>query len=419
MSSEPMIWARDLGKAYHVYRQPLDRLKQMLWRGRRTFYDEFWALRGIDFNVQRGETVGIVGRNGAGKSTLLQLLCGTVHPTEGQLHVGGRLAPLLELGAGFNPEFTGRENVYLNAAVLGVPEREIRARFEAIEAFAGIGAFIDQPVRTYSSGMQARLAFAVAIHTEPDVLIVDEILAVGDAAFQRKCVARFFELRDAGCTVLFVSHDPYLVKTICQRALYLRGGEKVAFGPADEVVDRYTLELEQAEAPAAPAEAPPAADEAEEQALFRFPLVRFERSDGTEIDDRIESGADVQLRVRYEAIGGDLPEKCCFVFNLKRHDDFYVCGTTTLMDGFEAFPVQRQGEVLIRFPRLRLLAGSYRWRIAINDQVGVAVLGEASHRCPFQVVDRFQAHGLIDLPRSWVVNGDALGSGRQFGEEHD
>ncbi len=408
MSAEPVIRGRGLGKAYQIYSRPVDRLKQMLWRGRRRFYEEFWALRGVDFDVQRGETVGVIGRNGAGKSTLLQLVCGTVAPTEGTLEVRGRVAALLELGSGFNQEFTGRENVFVNGALLGLSEAQMRARFDAIAAFADIGDFIDQPVRTYSSGMQARLAFSVAIHTDPDVLIVDEILAVGDAGFQRRCVERFYQIRDSGCTILFVSHDPYLVKVICERALYLRQGERVAFGAAAEVVDRYTYELEQAEARTSPREAPsatPTAGDADAPpALFAFTEVAFEDARGAPLAE-VRSGCDVVLRARYRALRDDLPERCCFVFNLKRHDDFYVCGTTTLMDGLEAYPVRRQGEFVVRFPNLRLLAGRYKWRVAINDERGLAVLGEAVHQCPFQVVDRFQAHGLIDLPREWRVDG--------------
>ena len=408
MSSECAISARALGKAYTIYHKPVDRLKQMIWRGRRTFYQEFWALRDVDFDVYQGETVGVIGRNGAGKSTLLQLVCGTLTPTEGELQARGRVSALLELGSGFNPEFTGRENVFMNAAVIGMSDDEIRRRFDAIAAFADIGDFIDQPVRTYSSGMQARLAFAVAIHVDPDILIVDEILAVGDAAFQRKCIERFHHIRDSGCTILFVSHDPYLVKTICQRALYLSRGERAAFGPSAEVVDRYVYDLEQAEARTAPPRAEdvpaPSVEPTQVHALFKFTDVRLENVAGEEIDE-VRCGQDIQLRARYVALTDDLPDTCSFVFNLKRHDDFYVCGATTIMDGIEPFDVRPEGELVIRFPNFRALAGHYKWRVAINDHAGVGVYAEAVHRCVFRVVDRFQAHGLVDLPREWEIDG--------------
>ncbi|MEW6251512.1 MAG: ABC transporter ATP-binding protein, partial [Planctomycetota bacterium] len=257
MSSEPAITARELGKAYRFYKRPFDRLKQMAWRGKRIYYEEFWALRHVDFDIYRGETIGIIGRNGAGKSTLLQLLCGTVTPTEGRHEVRGRIAALLELGAGFNPEFTGRDNVFVNAAILGLDEAQIRARFDDIAAFADIGDFMDHPVKTYSSGMYARLAFSVAVHVDPEILIVDEILAVGDQGFQRKCLERFYKIRDSGCTILFVSHDPYQVKSLCQRAIYLVGGQCAAYGPAADVIDRYIVDMEAATARSRPSSAGP------------------------------------------------------------------------------------------------------------------------------------------------------------------
>jgi ABC-type polysaccharide/polyol phosphate transport system ATPase subunit len=182
------LTVRDLGKVYQIYDRPQDRLKQALWRWRRQFYREFWALRHVSLDVRRGETLGIIGRNGSGKSTLLQIICGTLTPSEGSAEVHGRLSALLELGAGFNPEFTGRENVYLAAAMLGLSRGQIDAIYDQIVAFADIGEFIDQPVKTYSSGMYVRLAFAVAISVEPEILIVDEALAVGDIFFQQKCM---------------------------------------------------------------------------------------------------------------------------------------------------------------------------------------------------------------------------------------
>ncbi|MBK9118500.1 MAG: ABC transporter ATP-binding protein [Phycisphaerales bacterium] len=405
MSSDCVIAARGLGKAYTIYHRPIDRLKQMLFRGRRNYYQEFWALHGVDLEVYRGETVGIIGRNGAGKSTLLQLICGTVTPTTGELSVRGRVAALLELGSGFNPEFTGRENVYLNAALLGMRDHEIHERFAAIEAFADIGTFIDQPVRTYSSGMHARLAFSVAIHVDPEILIVDEILAVGDAAFQRKCVERFYKIRDSGCTILFVSHDPYLVKSICQRAIYLRGGERVAYGKAEEVIDRYITDMERVNAASRtptdgasePATPPPPPGQP-----FRITEVHLENPAGQRLTE-VQSGQDIQLRMRYVALDTAFPSEISFVVNLYRHDDFYIYGTTTLMEGLPPYAAAPAGEVIVRFPRIQLLAGEYKWRIAINDHRGLGILADAKHVCAFRVVDRFQAVGLVDLPKQWLV----------------
>ena len=218
MSSDhaaPAIHAENLSKCYQIYERPADRLKQMLLRGRRRYYREFWALRHVSFSIRPGEVLGVVGRNGAGKSTLLQLICGTMQPTGGRIAVNGRIAALLELGAGFNPEFTGRENVFMSAAIMGLDRRETEARLAEIFEFAGIGDFVDQPVKTYSSGMFVRLAFSAAIHVNPDILLVDEALAVGDVIFQHQCISRIREMQADGTTIIFVSHDMAMVRSIC------------------------------------------------------------------------------------------------------------------------------------------------------------------------------------------------------------
>ncbi len=238
MSSEPVIEARGLGKAYPIYRKPEDRLKQLLWGRWHRYYEEFWALRDVNLSVGRGETVGIIGRNGSGKSTLLQMICGTLRPSAGDVHVRGRIAAMLELGSGFNPQFTGRENVRLGASVLGLTAAEIEARFESIAAFAEIGAFMDQPMKNYSSGMRARLAFAVCANVDADILVVDEILSVGDAAFQQKCMRFLNRFRVHG-TLLFVSHDSGAVVKLCDRAMWLDQGEVRGSGNAKEMCRLY------------------------------------------------------------------------------------------------------------------------------------------------------------------------------------
>ncbi|AZO63871.1 MAG: ATP-binding cassette domain-containing protein [Mesorhizobium sp.] len=241
------IRVRDVSKHYVMFERPEDRFKQMvvprlerlMGRPPRRYYRDFAALSGISFEVGRGETVGIIGRNGSGKSTLLQIVCGTLQPTSGSVEVNGRVAALLELGAGFNPEFTGRENVFLNASILGVPHKEMEWRFDDIARFADIGPFIDQPVRTYSSGMYVRLAFATAINVDPDILVVDEALAVGDEAFQRKCFTRIEQIKDRGGTILFVSHGASTIVQLCTRAMLIDAGEKIFEGPSKAVVNQY------------------------------------------------------------------------------------------------------------------------------------------------------------------------------------
>lgn len=241
MSSEISIRVDGVGKSFPIYAKPHHRLLQMLSskQAKGRWFNEFHALSGVSFDIHKGETVGIMGRNGSGKSTLLQIICGTLTPSCGAVEVNGRVAALLELGAGFNPDFTGRENTFLNGTLLGLTRSEIEAKLDDILAFADIGQFIDQPVKSYSSGMYIRLAFAVAINVSPDILVVDEALSVGDEAFQRKCFARIEKIRNQGATILFVSHSAGTVLELCNRAIMLDGGELLAMGAPKMVVSRY------------------------------------------------------------------------------------------------------------------------------------------------------------------------------------
>ncbi|WP_254425009.1 ABC transporter ATP-binding protein [Rhodanobacter sp. B04] len=237
-SGDAVIEVRGLGKCYQLYDKPVHRMLQSLVGGRRRFYREFWALREVGFEVRRGETLGIVGRNGAGKSTLLQLIAGTLKASEGGVAVRGRVAALLELGSGFNPEFTGRQNVYLNASILGLSRAEVDARIDTILAYADIGDFVDQPVRNYSTGMVMRLAFAVVVHVDADILIIDEALAVGDAFFMQKCMRYLREFRKRG-SMLFVSHDGSAITSLCDRAVWLEHGRVQRIGDARMVMEAY------------------------------------------------------------------------------------------------------------------------------------------------------------------------------------
>lgn len=236
--SEYAIEVNGLGKCYQIYDKPSDRLKQMLMRGRKQYYKEFWALKDVSFKIKKGETVGIIGRNGSGKSTLLQMICGTLNPSAGEVKVNGRVAALLELGAGFNPEFSGVENVYMAASLYGLSKEEVDQRFEAIAAFADIGDHIHQPVKTYSSGMYVRLAFAVIAHVDADILVVDEALAVGDAVFTQKCMRFIRKFREKG-TLLFVSHDMGSVLNLCEQAVWLRAGQVRQQGAAKDISEAY------------------------------------------------------------------------------------------------------------------------------------------------------------------------------------
>lgn len=252
MSSDIAIKVEKLSKCYQIYNQPHDRLKQSVYprlqglagRPQGQYFREFWALKDISFEIMKGETVGIVGRNGSGKSTLLQMICGTVNPSGGEIQTNGRIAALLELGSGFNPEFTGRENVYMNAAILGLSKEEVDEKFDDIAAFADIRHFMDHAVKTYSSGMLARLAFSVAIQVDPDILIVDEALSVGDMAFQEKSFTRMKKIRDQGTAILFVSHSTSAVRNFCDRAIWLDAGNMRGMGERLSICDEYQKMME-------------------------------------------------------------------------------------------------------------------------------------------------------------------------------
>lgn len=258
--SSVAVAVRDVGKMYRMYAKPQDRLKQMLfWRLGGRYGTDFWALRHVSFEVKRGERFGVVGRNGSGKSTVLQLIAGTLAPTEGAVEIEGRVSALLELGSGFNPEFTGRENVFINAAIHGLSREQISERFDAIAAFADIGEFLDQPVKLYSSGMFVRLAFAVGTSIDADVLLIDEALAVGDVFFRQKCYRRLETLRDRGVSIVLVSHGMGDIEEFCDRALLLDHGRALFVGAPAETVQRYYL-VEQATRPSAPVDASTGAD---------------------------------------------------------------------------------------------------------------------------------------------------------------
>ncbi len=247
MHSDVAISVRNLTKTYRIFGHAGDRIKQALSLGRARFHKEFTALQDVSFEIKKGETVGIIGRNGSGKSTLLQLICGILKPTSGSVEVNGRISALLELGAGFNPEFTGRENVYFQGAVMGIPKEEMARRFDEIAAFADIGEFIDQPVRTYSSGMFVRLAFSAAINMSPEILVVDEALAVGDIAFQSRCMEKLRQFQENGLTIVLVTHAHSIIAGLCNRVIYLQKGCLVNHGIPAQVLTAYEEDAVQAD----------------------------------------------------------------------------------------------------------------------------------------------------------------------------
>lgn len=416
MSSDAVISVSQLGKCYQLYNQPKDRLKQFLWRGKRQYFREFWALRNVSFDVAPGEVIGIVGRNGSGKSTLLQMICQTLSPSCGEIKVYGRVAALLELGAGFNPEFTGRENVWMNAAILGLTPDEIEARFEAIVDFSGIRDFIDQPAKTYSSGMYMRLAFAVAVSVDPDILVIDEALSVGDGEFARKSFDRIMALKNAGKTILFCSHSMYQIEAICNRAIWLKEGQLAMSGTPALVVSAYndhlaglahTIQVNRPLATGMPATEPVAPEAASVNSV----------SLGTARFDRIEVSAD-------GAVGRDLKvhsrkTTVCVRVEFSSHPDLPipslgVClmhgnGMTVASAGShnDALVLPRQSDgcsvVTLTLPACPLLKGEYTIDVYLMCERGIHVYEQALQVARLQVMQEGLELGLVSLPHRWEM----------------
>lgn len=388
-------------KSYKLYSTPTDRIKEALHPFKRRYHQDFHALQGIHFEVKKGETLGIVGKNGAGKSTLLKIITGVITPTQGRVQVRGRVSALLELGAGFNQDLSGIENIFFQASLLGMTRTEMLTKLDDILDFADIGEFIHQKVKTYSSGMFARLAFAVAIHVEPDILIVDEALSVGDAHFQLKCHKRMNELRAKGITILFVSHDTYSVKTLCSRALFLHQGTQVTFGHALDVVNDYLLYLDHENQtptllPSEPIVVTPPAS-----------ITRIQTQNTTETEPRhvrMTTGTPLTLHIDYRIDSTDI-DAIVFVFNLYRErDSVYVCGSTTLMDGLPPIPVTLGDHSLtLTLTTMPLLSGKYRLRMAINEPKGIGIITELNDALRIDVIDHHEAEGLVNLQRQWTI----------------
>jgi len=384
---ETVICLNNVGKVYKLYSRSLHRLAEaFLPHAGEKYHQKFHALTDISFKIDRGQTVGIIGKNGSGKSTLLQIICGILTPTGGQVVVDGRISALLELGAGFNPDFTGRENVYLNGSILGVERSEMDECFDDITAFADIGDFIDQPVKTYSSGMYVRLAFAVAINVKPDILIVDEALSVGDTAFQAKCFAKFKEFQENGVTILFVTHSMDLVTRYCNNAVLLEHGRIVKSGPAKEVVDEYNRiivncsedvtvtspgtrddVLAEKKSPASQINANMRDRE------LAYQLNKNENRYGNGKAEIVEVGIDsLSPEVKYSFVHGeryrfwfktlfhDTIEDPITAFTIKDVKGFDLTGTNTLFKKVDIGKVQKGDTVLTEFEqRMMLNPGSY------------------------------------------------------------
>ncbi len=389
------IEVSELSKVYRIYSNPKDRLKEYLLRGRRTYHQAFWALRDVSFRAGVGSTVGLIGDNGAGKSTLLQLVAGTLRPTSGSVALKGRVSTILELGAGFNPEFTGRENLFMSGAIMGISQKEMGRRFPEIADFAEIGDFIERPVKMYSSGMYVRLAFAVATSVDPDILIIDEALSVGDQYFQKRCVDRIEQFRRSGKTILFCSHNLYQVLSICDETIWLRDGQVAMAGQTSRVVGMYENYLRERELPRAPVIRV-------DQGPRTFPWisrVRLSR-DGEDVEcDQFMTGDELAITVQYEVPDPPTPVHLGVV--LYRNDGVEVFGTGTHVANVK--PPAHSGSIRLRFPALPLMSGEYAISVFLLDDHGVHFYHQREREFTFQVVQNVQALGLCHLEHRWEV----------------
>ncbi|MFM9328694.1 ABC transporter ATP-binding protein [Paenibacillus mesotrionivorans] len=398
-----MIELGSISKTYKLYSKPLDRLKEALSLSKKKYHHDFNALNNISLSVMKGEALGILGKNGSGKSTLLKLITGVLSPSSGSLKVNGKISAILELGAGFNPEYTGRENIYLNGLMMGYSREQINERMSAIIDFADIGDFIEQPVKVYSSGMFARLAFAVSINVDPDILIVDEALAVGDIRFQTKCIDKMKELKAKGTTILFVSHATEQVKRFCNRAVWLKDGQLVADGEASEVVDLYEdymkydtflkdegLSSPIAEAPEVGFEIPENCDLLASVQNVTLNKGNFKTFDALEVD--------VVYDIYEEKIDDFLIGVAIYT-----PDREYIFGPNTYLEKVQV-PRQR-GRHVVKYiiPKLYLLGGTYCIDVGAFNNEGLVCLNYKQEAARFTVTNNYFSEGLVYMEHRWEV----------------
>lgn len=422
-SDEYAVVLKKVSKIYKLYARPADRLKEALLGGRKSYHREFWALRDVDLLVPKGATVALIGTNGSGKSTLLQLVAGILEPSTGTLRVAGRVAALLELGAGFNPEHTGRENVYINGAILGIGHEEMKERMDAILRFAEIGEFIDRPVKTYSTGMYVRLAFAVAINVDPEILLIDEALSVGDMYFQHRCLNKINELQARGTTILFVSHDPAFVVTLSSKVAWIHQGELLEWGNPERIVSEYMAMItsrelrERRSTEAIPATVPANAEIVGPETLVgqvetTIPNVDMRYGNQSaevlgvglygEHGARINSAAGGQtILIRISVLFHEYVEKPIIGFMIKNRLGLYLSGTNTLMEGHH-IPAQPKRSVCTAEFRLTLpflYTGNYALALAVADGTleDCAVCDWVENAYVLEIISSTLVHGLLRI----------------------
>ena len=391
------IEVRDLSKVYHLYNKPSDRIRETFSIRKKKYSKEHYALKNINLKINKGESIGIVGTNGAGKSTLLKLVTGVVTPTTGTIKTDGKIAALLELGAGFNPEYTGIENIYLNGTMMGYTEEEMKKRVPDIIEFADIGEFINQPVKSYSSGMFARLAFAVSINVEPDILIVDEALSVGDTRFQVKCIDKMRELQESGTTILFVTHAIEQIKRFCTRAIWIKNGELIEDGEASQVVDLYDNFMKYGEKKI---------EKVNNEDEFRLP----ENSDYLAVIQKVSINKNMfktfeklEVEVTYDVYDNHMEDLQVGVAFYSLDRKIYVFGPNTNLDKISV--PQKQGRHVVKYivPELMLMGGDYTVDVGIFNSGGIVNLDYKNNCEGFSVANEYFSEGMFYLKHEWQI----------------
>jgi teichoic acid transport system ATP-binding protein len=393
------IEVNNVTKIYKLYNSPKDRMREILSINGKKYHHEFHALNQASLKVEKGETVGIIGQNGSGKSTLLKIICGVTRHTSGSVQVNGRISALLDLGAGFHPEFTGRENVYMNGALMGFSRDEMNQRFPDIETFAEIGEFINQPVKSYSNGMFVRLAFAGAINVDPDILVLDEALAVGDTQFQLKCIEKMKEFKKSGKTIIFVTHDIYSVRNFCDRAIWMHKGMIKLTGDTISVTDAYTdfMKFE-----CNHDNSPQVVKKESKNTILSIGRVRVMNSDLFEASE-IEAGDPFSIKVEYklhedfeDVVGG---------VAIYSKDNTYVCGLNTKLDNVKLPSKKGNYQLMIHYTSCTLLPGTYYIYLGFFESTAIVNLDFKSRAQYFYVsAKRYKAEGLCLLDHHWEIS---------------
>lgn len=428
MENEKIIRIEHLQKKYHLYDKPIDRLKEAIHPKRKSYHQSFYALKDINLDIERGESVGIVGVNGSGKSTLLKLITGVLNPTSGTVATNGKVAALLELGAGFNPEYTGLENIYLNGTMMGYTEAQMESRVQPIVDFADIGDFIHQPVKTYSSGMFARLAFAVAINVEPEILIVDEALSVGDTRFQVKCINKMKQLKENGTTILFVSHATEQIKRFCNRAIWIKDGCVFRDGEASQVVDLYDNYMRFGDV---------VLDDESEKEHREYQEEQFEEDKKIEIQQNKKTNVtenrnefenkepqkdiparilnvkinkkmlhtfeSLTVRVKYEVVDEKIDDLLVGVALYSKDREQYIFGPNTSLDHIEIAGEKGRYIMEYEIPKLELISGEYVVDVGIFSNEGIVNFDYKMNAESFAVCNEYFSEGTFYMEHKWKL----------------